>query len=297
MASTRRTFIAATLGAATLAAATRRASAAQAAPMPLRSEDYAQARARFRTRLTKREAAPDNALPLDAPAGATRISYTCDGISLAAWLSEAPRSPGAGLPAVLVLHGGNVLGAGHWDLAQPFVDAGFVAMIPSLRGENGQPGIYTGFYDETSDVLAAAAALASDPRVDPQRLFIAGHSIGGTQTLLAAMSASKFRRAAAFSGAPDAAAFFRRFPQMVCFDTADPAELEMRSAVCYAGSFKCPVRIWHGADEQRAEAPSRLTAERARTAGCDVMAATVPGGHSSALPEEIRRAIAFFGAA
>ena len=27
--------------------------------MPLRSEDYAQARARFRTRLTKREAAPD----------------------------------------------------------------------------------------------------------------------------------------------------------------------------------------------------------------------------------------------
>ncbi len=39
-------------------------------------------------------------------------------------------------------------------------------MIPILRGENGQPGSYTMFYDEVDDVLAASAALASLPYSD-----------------------------------------------------------------------------------------------------------------------------------
>jgi dipeptidyl aminopeptidase/acylaminoacyl peptidase len=188
-----------------------------------------------------------------------------------------------------------VLGAGHWeDLVAPFVAAGFVAMIPSLRGENGQPGFYSGFYDENADVLAALDALAADPRVDRDRLFVAGHSMGGTQALLAALSTPKLRAAVAFSGAPDAQRFFRRFPDMLRFDPKNQLEYEMRSAVCFATSFKCPVRLWHGTEEPRAVEPARLTTERARAAGLDVATAAIPGAHSSALPGEIARAIALF---
>jgi dipeptidyl aminopeptidase/acylaminoacyl peptidase len=264
-------------------------------PPPLLDEDYAFARQRFRTTLLRRGPAPDPVLPLDPPPGASRIAYRSGNLTLAAWLSEAPRSTGAKAPGVLVLHGGDVLSGGHWeDLAKPFVAAGFVAMIPSLRGENGQDGAYSGFYDENADVLAALDALAADPRVDSERLFVAGHSMGGTQTLLAALSSPRIRSAAAFSGAPDAVRFFRRFPDMLRFDPKNRREYEMRSAVCFATSFKCPVRLWHGTEETRAVEPARLTVERARAAGLDVATAALPGAHSTALPGEIARAIAFF---
>jgi dipeptidyl aminopeptidase/acylaminoacyl peptidase len=50
--------------------------------------------------------------------------------------------------------------------------------MPALRGENGLPGDFSGFYDETADVLAAADVLRGQPGVDPARLFLAGHSHG-----------------------------------------------------------------------------------------------------------------------
>jgi acetyl esterase/lipase len=44
------------------------------------------------------------------------------------------------------------------------------------------------FYDEVDDVLAAARFLANQLGVDPTQLFLAGHSVGGTTALLAAMN-------------------------------------------------------------------------------------------------------------
>ena len=287
---TRRSTLAVIAGAAGLVAP----GLAQPSEPPLRREDYAAARSRFRTRLLKRGPAPDDVLPLDPPEGAQRIAYRSEGRDLAAWLSSGPAGKPGTLPAVLVLHGGNVMSQDHWLLARPFVAAGFVAMVPTLRGENGQGGDYSGFYDETADVLAAAQALGADPRVDKARLYLAGHSIGGTQVLLAAMASPIFRAACALSGAPDAAAIFGRFPEMIVFDTKDPAEFEMRSALCYAGSFKCPLRLWHGSEEKRAEAPAAQMVERAKAAGLDVAAAAVAGGHMTALPEELARSVAFF---
>ncbi|HCV72593.1 MAG TPA: aminopeptidase, partial [Agrobacterium sp.] len=66
-------------------------------------------------------------------------------------------------PAVLFLHGGNATGDGHWAMMKPYWEAGFVVLLPSFRGENGQNGNYSGFYDETADALAAATYLESLP--------------------------------------------------------------------------------------------------------------------------------------
>ena len=258
---------------------------------PLLLEDYAVARTAFRTHLTRIGPSPDPAEPLDAPSGAMRVAYASDGRDLAAWLSLPAGRPA---PALVYLHGGNVLGAGHWDLAQAFRQAGYAVIMPALRGENGQGGAFSGFYDENADALAAAATLADQPGVDRGRLFVAGHSIGGTQTLLAAMSTGLFRGAAAFSGPTNAWRFFARFPEMIAFDTGSPREFQMRSPLCFATSFKCPVRIFYGSEEKRMAGPSQLTAVRAREAGLNVEAAAVAGDHFSSLPEETERALVFF---
>jgi dipeptidyl aminopeptidase/acylaminoacyl peptidase len=261
------------------------------------NEDYALARQRFRTRLLRSGPAPDPAQPLSAPSGARAIRYRSGSLDLVAWMSDNPSSGSgrsASRPGVLFLHGGNALWQGHWDLARPYVEAGYVAMIPAVRGENGLPGDFSGFYDETSDVLAAAEVLRTEPGVDPARLFLAGHSVGGTLTMLAAMSTPMFRGAAAFSGSPDARAFFRRFPEDIRFDAADPAEFDMRSAACFAGSFKCPMLFLHGTGEHGADAAVRLTVDRAQAAGLRVRRGVIEGDHTSAIPGESAETLRFF---
>jgi dipeptidyl aminopeptidase/acylaminoacyl peptidase len=278
--------------------------AARAAPADepnLIREDYALARRRFHTHLVKKGPAPDKPQPLSAPAGARRLDYQSGPLRLTAWISEnADQAPStssrstSSRPAVLFLHGGNALWQGHWDLARPYVEAGYVAMMPAVRAENGLPGYFSGFYDETADVLAAAEVLRDQPGVDPARLFLAGHSIGGTLTLLAAMATPMFRAAAAFSGNPDARAFFRHFPEDIRFDAAEPQEFDMRSPLSFATSFKCPVLMLHGSEEKKANAAVRLTAERAEAAGLKVKHGIVEGGHTSAIPGEVAESLRFF---
>ncbi|KAB0678839.1 alpha/beta hydrolase family protein [Aureimonas leprariae] len=269
------------------------ARASEEAEPPLLAEDYAAARAGFQTRLLREGPAPDGGESLDPPPGARRISYRSGGLELAAWLSDDATST-AKRPAILFLHGGNALWHGHWDLTKPYREAGYVAMMPAFRAENGQPGFFSGFYDETADALATATTLRALPGVDPARLFLAGHSVGGTLTLLAAMSAPTFRAAAAFSPNPDARAFFRRFPEDIRFDAGNPREFEMRSAACYATSFKCPLLMLHGSEETRSEDAIRLTSARAKAAGLDVRHGIVPGSHTSALPGETAESLRFF---
>ena len=268
------------------------AGAAGDAP-PLIHEDYALARQRFQTHLLKRGPAPDPAQPLTPPPGARQIRYRSGSLDLVAWISNAadPHDP---RPAVLFLHGGNALWQGHWDLARPYVEAGYVAMMPALRGENGLPGSFSGFYDETADVLAAARVLRAQPGVDPARLFLAGHSVGGTLTLLAAMSTPLFRAAASFSGNPDAWAFFRRFPEDIRFNTADALEFDMRSAACFAESFKCPMLLLHGSAEHGSDAAIRLTVARSQAAGLNVQRGVIDGDHTSAIPGESAESLRFF---
>lgn len=53
-------------------------------------------------------------------------------------------------------------------------------MIPSFRGEDRNPGSYEMFYGELEDLDAAYDWLAKQPWVDPDRIYLAGHSTGGT---------------------------------------------------------------------------------------------------------------------
>src|SRR5262249_2245226 len=152
------------------------------------------------------------------------------------------------------------------------------------------------FYDEVDDVLAAAEYLAQHPNVDSGKMYVSGHSVGGTMALLAALASNRFKAAASFSGSADQVTWSDDPDLVIPFNRSDAAEMRMRSAVAYATSFKCPVRMYYGSSE-----PSYLfarackeTAKRAKTKGLDVEAVSVSGDHLSALSEEMKQSIAFF---
>jgi dipeptidyl aminopeptidase/acylaminoacyl peptidase len=197
-------------------------------------------------------------------------------------------------PAVLFLHGGFALGADDWEQTRPYRDAGYVVLEPALRGENGQPGSYSMFFDETDDALAAAGVLADLPYVDANHLYVAGHSVGGTLSLLAALTSNRFKAAASFSGSPDQVAWARGQEALVPFDRGDPREFRIRSPIAYATSFKCPARLYYGSREWFFSAPSQHTAQLAKTKGVDVEAVSVPGDHFAAVPPAVQKSIQFF---
>jgi dipeptidyl aminopeptidase/acylaminoacyl peptidase len=277
------------------AVTTRSEEKAEDAP-PLLAGDYAKERHLFRTDLLSKGPAPDIYEPLVTPSTAERLFYRSgvgEELELVAWVSRYTRSEKP-KPAVLFLHGGNAIGQGHWQLMKPYVEAGYVVMIPSMRGENGQKGNFSGFYDEVADVLAASNRLRHLPGVDPHRMFLAGHSIGGTLAMLAALSAKRFRAVAPISGNPDAYAFFSRYPQDIRFNTKNPREYQMRSPLCYAHCFKSPIKLFHGTEEAHFDSRLALLSKRATAAGVKMEMATVTGSHNSALPGEIAQSIEFF---
>ena len=232
------------------------------------------------------------------PAGVTEVEYASGPLRLKAWVNRPPKD-NPRRPAVVFVHGGFAFGTPDWEMARPYRDAGYVVLAPILRGENGQPGSFSLFYGEVGDVLAAAEYLAGRPYVDRGRLYLAGYSSGGSVALLAALASRRFRAVASFDGMPDMAAVFRpgKSAKEVRFDLNDPRELQVRSALAYAGSFKCPARLYYSHQAwEHMHRTSRRTAEVAKGRGLDVEAVLVGGNHFSMVGPAMKQSIEFFRA-
>ncbi|SCX13525.1 Poly(3-hydroxybutyrate) depolymerase [Agrobacterium sp. DSM 25558] len=294
---TRRHLLVGAAGLSALALVPTRTSASLSMPssLPLEELDYAAARRRFRTHLLRKISAPEKSAPLGTPVDGTRVTYSGGpngSIELVAWLSNY--TPSKKLkPAVLFLHGGNATGDGHWALMKPYWEAGFVVLLPSFRGENGQKGNYSGFYDETSDALAAASYLESLPGIDPDRVFLAGHSNGGTLSLLASMT-RKFRAAVPISAGVNSWRYFNRYTEEVCFDDSNPQEFVMRSSVCFGPSLKCPTLLLRGTEERPFDADHKLLMERVQSVGMRIDNMLLPGNHNGVVPGAVVESIRFF---
>ncbi|MBD8685659.1 MULTISPECIES: alpha/beta hydrolase family protein [unclassified Rhizobium] len=294
---TRRNLLAGAAGLVAASSLPLPAHAALSIPevLPLAREDYANARKQFHTHLLRKIAAPEKSTPLGTPPGASRVTYPGGpngSIELVAWLSHYEPSKTL-KPAVLFLHGGNATGDGHWALMKPYWEAGFVVLLPSFRGENGQQGNYSGFYDETSDALAAASYLENLPGVDRDRLFLAGHSNGGTLSLLASMT-RKFRASVPISAGVNSWRYFNRYSDEICFDDRNEEEFIMRSSVCFGPSLKCPTLLLRGTEERPFDADHKLLMERARFAGMPIDNMLLPGNHNGVVPGAVVESIRFF---
>jgi acetyl esterase/lipase len=131
-----------------------------------------------------------------------------------------------------------------------FRQAGLLMMYPSLRGGNENPGVLERFYGEVDDVVAAAEYAAKQDYVDPERIYLGGHSTGGTLALLVAESHSRFRAVFAFGPVDDVLGYGSR---MLPFDTTDPREAELRSPLPWLSGIQIPTFVFEGTQKSNVQ--------------------------------------------
>ena len=204
-------------------------------PQPGKSMSLAEARKGFKTVIPTRPAEKEP-VPDPPPNVFRKVQYDAPPGKLAAYLTPDPKD-GKKHPAIIWITGGDCNSIGEvWgnspenneQTASAYRKAGIVMMFPSLRGGNDNPGVKESFLGEVDDVLAAADYLGKQPYVDPGRIYLGGHSTGGTLVLLVAECSDRFRAVFSFGPADDVRGYG---PEYVTFDASNPKEAELRSPV------------------------------------------------------------------
>jgi acetyl esterase/lipase len=182
-----------------------------------------------------------------------KINYPSAVGPLAAYMSLDPQD-GSRHPAIIWLTGGDCNSIGDvWSpnprnndqTAAAYRNAGILMMFPSLRGGNNNPGRHEGFYGEVDDVLAAYDYLSRQPYVDPTRIYLGGHSTGGTLALLTAELRNPFRAVFAFGPVGDVSGYGANLLPLD-FNKADQRERTLRSPGYWLASARGAVFVIEG---------------------------------------------------
>ena len=213
-------------------------------------QSLTEARQGFTTKIVREEEQPG---PPDTPTrGEFRlVHYRSPVGKLAAYVTVDPRD-GNKHPAIVWITGGDCNSIGDvWSRrprdneqsARAFREQGIVMMFPSLRGGNGNPGRREGFLGEVDDILAATDHLAKLPYVDASRIYLGGHSTGGTMVMLVAATSDRYQ--AVFALGPVAAAM-QYGGELVYCDPQNEKEMSLRSPINWLHGVKSPLYVMEG---------------------------------------------------
>lgn len=191
-----------------------------------------------------------------------RITAQTSGGEVRGWMA-VPAGDGP-FPVVLNIHGGpfaQYTGAA-FDETQVLVDAGYAVVWSNPRGSNGRGREWgTAVQADMAapaaeDVLAVLdAALASDSRLDGDRLGVQGGSYGGYLTAMIVGSDHRFRGAIVergylvpetFIGTSDIGDFFSEG-----YTGTDPEQVRRQSPLSTVGEVRTPVLVMHSEQDLR----------------------------------------------
>lgn len=218
------------------------------------AENLLEARAKHTTKLLKEEVEKE-ALE-EPPAELFKlVKYPAKLGEMAAYLS-LPEDTKKKNPAIIWITGGFPAGGGGsylWEnpniandqSAQQYRHAGMVMMYPSFRGANANPGFQEGFYGEVDDVISAYDYLSKLSYIDPKRIYLGGHSTGGTLALLVAASTDKFRGVIAMGGVEDPADYG---DDTILYDAEDSNEQRLRAPMHFLAAVQSPTLVTEGVD-------------------------------------------------
>lgn len=214
---------------------------------------FAEAHDAFETKLVKLDSDKDE-IPTPPEGLFDLIKYPSEVGDLAAYISSNP-GDGQKHPLIIWVVGGWGNGIDgfpwsypYWDndqTASAFWRAGVLTMYPSFRGGSGNPGNYETLFGEVDDIAAACEYAKTLPYVDPDRIYLGGHSTGGTRALLAAEYTDQFRAVFCF-GAVDEIKYHNK--SQFTFDTSNPEEFAMRSPIHWLEDVKTPTFLIEGID-------------------------------------------------
>ncbi len=229
-----------------------------------RYDSFAEAHDAFTTTLAREE--NDNYSIPEPPEGLfDLVSFSSKVGDLAAYVSSDP-GDGQKHPLIIWVVGGWGNGIDDfpwcypaWDNDQTgsaFWQSGLLTMYPSFRGGSGNPGHYEALFGEVDDIVSAYEYAASLPYVDPDRIYLGGHSTGATRALLASEYTDKFRAVFCF-GAVDEVKYHNN--SQFTFDTENEDEFTMRSPIHWLDNIKSPTFLIEGRDGN-SENLERMTA-------------------------------------
>ena len=210
-----------------------------------------------------------------------------DGLTVHGYLTFPPGVPRAGLPTVLVVHGGpwtrDQWGSG--GDAQWLANRGYLCVQVNYRGSTGYGKDFVNAGDREwggrmqDDLLDAVDLLVGRGVADPHRLAIYGSSYGGYAALVgAAFTPDRFRCAIAVCAPSDLRGFVTsaidaaralgpRIRRRIGDPVADADFLWSRSPLSGVDEIRCPILVAHGANDPRvrlAEAEQLVAALRDR---------------------------------
>lgn len=164
-------------------------------------------------------------------------------------------------PLLVTTHGGPTSSAGRGlsFRIQYYTSRGWAVLDVNYGGStgfgrayrerlNGQWGVV-----DVQDCVAGARHLASEGRVDINRIAIRGGSAGGYTTLAAVTFADIFRAGASHYGIGDLAALARdthKFESRYVNRLVAEADFDARSPVRHAARARCPMIFFQGSDDR-----------------------------------------------
>jgi dienelactone hydrolase len=261
----------------------------------------------------ERRAAHATALEVDSPSlgsyepglvpdGVTEVRYASGDLELLAWLAVPKAVEGtpqaAPAPGVVYFHGAFSLQAKDALAARPLVDAGFVVLMPALRGENGNPGRLELLYGELDDAVAAIRFLAARPEVDREHVYAVGHSIGGGLAALVALRPDAPVRLTASVGGLYVPETFVRWSRsegnapLIRFDPTAPHEATLRTLAGNVRDVAHPHLAYVGEDDTWFHPNAERVRAEAERWNAPVTVTMVPGDHMTCLPPGLERFVA-----
>ncbi len=249
---------------------------------PKLERPYLEVRRAHATVLTEKKRAPQPAGHEAPPPGAVEVSYRSGELKLRAWFAPPTKAPADDAPAIVYFHGGFALGRSDFGDTRSFRDAGYAVLLPSLRGENDNPGDFELLYGEVDDARAAVKWLAARPGIDKGRIYAFGHSVGGGLSALVSLWDDVPVFATGSSGGLYPYTIFATWSDILPFDRRNPLERQLRLLLGNTADMKCPHRAYIGEQDELRSVVGPAEEEVRRTKA-PLTVRLVEGDHFSSL--------------
>lgn len=256
---------------------------------------YLERRAAHVTQLRVDAPSTGHYAPGMVPERVAEVRYASGELELLAWLARPSPAAKGPAPGLVYFHGAFALTPKDLAAVQPFLDAGFVVLMPAWRGENGNPGRLELLYGEVDDAVAATRWLAARPEVDPAHVYAAGHSIGGGVAALLALDPAAPVRLTASIGGLYVPQTFQRWSAsesnapLVRFDPSDVAETTLRTLGPNVRDLVHPHFAYVGDDDTGFHANAAAIRREAERWGAPLTVERVPGDHMSSVKPALER--------